>query len=175
MGTQQSDSSGGSSTVAAIQSGVIGPATPSLSAFANLGRRERDVHGIDASATVRVGHGYALRRASMMVTPDAGGVRTVYSRGTDPVTIDASAPGTHQYEAYLVAGGVLRPIPVGASFDARKGVLYWQPGLAFNGSYDFVVVRDGRTRVPVRVVLGPAAPRATAGRRPVRGLFPSTF
>ena len=43
-------------------------------------------------------------------------------------------------------------------------MLYWQPGVGFNGAYDFVVVRDGRERVTVRVVLQPDRVRTPVRR-----------
>jgi hypothetical protein len=75
------------------------------------------------------------------------------------VVFNASRAGSHKYDAYLSADGRLAPLPIGASFDQSRGILYWQPGVGYTGAYDFVVVRDGRERVPVRVVLQP--PRTT--------------
>ena len=86
------------------------------------------------------------------------------------VVVDASTPGARRYDAYLVANGRLQQLPIGASFDAGHGVLYWQPGVGFNGAYDFLVVRDGRERVPVRVVLQP-----DRRRTPVRRGFDVQF
>lgn len=62
------------------------------------------------------------------------------------------------YEGYLVAGGELRTLPVGASLDAA-GRFYWQPGAGFVGAYQLLFVKtacDGtRTRIPVDVRIGP--------------------
>jgi hypothetical protein len=69
-----------------------------------------------------------------------------------------------RYDAYLVANGELRALPAGASFDSSRGILYWQPGVGYTGAYEFVVVRDGRERVPVRVVLQPQRHAAPAHR-----------
>ena len=148
---------------------VVSAATP-VNPFSNLGRRARDVARVDASARVNATAGYSARPASLAVAADPTGLRTVYGRAQSRVIVDASAPGAHRYEAYLVADGTLRPLPIGASFDDTRGVLYWQPGLGFSGAYDFVVVRDGQAKVPVRVVLAPETFRAPVNRL-VRGLF----
>ena len=61
--------------------------------------------------------------------------------------------------AYLRALGELRPLPVGASFDAARGVLTWQPGAGYLGRYDIVVVvtddRGARFRYDLQVTLHP--------------------
>ena len=109
-------------------------------------------------------------RPTATVSADATGLRTVFSRQLERVAVDASAPGVHTYEAYRVAGDTLAALPIGASFDDRRGILYWQPGVGYLGSHDFVVVRDGRERVPVRVVLTPDSRRPPVSRL-MRGLF----
>jgi hypothetical protein len=145
-------------------------AAPPVNPFMNLGRAARDVARVDRSAAVRATGPYSVRRASLAVPADPTGLRTVYARAQGRVVVDVAAPGAHRYEAYLVANGTLGPLPVGASFDDTRGVLYWQPGVGFTGSYDFIVVRDGHAKVPVRVVLTPETYRAPVDRL-VRGLF----
>ncbi|MBN1938465.1 MAG: SBBP repeat-containing protein [Candidatus Aminicenantes bacterium] len=44
-----------------------------------------------------------------------------------------------RYEAFQVVGGERRPLPIGASFDAREGILYWQPGPGFVGEFEIIV------------------------------------
>jgi hypothetical protein len=44
------------------------------------------------------------------------------------------------YVGYLDANRELRDLPAGLTLE-RKGVLRWQPGPAFRGRYDFLVVR----------------------------------
>ncbi|NUR54598.1 MAG: hypothetical protein HOQ29_09135, partial [Acidobacteria bacterium] len=84
---------------------------------------------------------------------DTAGPRLVTARPDERIVVDAARAGIHRYDAYLVAGSELRALPVGASFDTANGVLYWQPTLGYTGAYDFVIVGEDRTRVPVRVVL----------------------
>ena len=137
----------------------------------NLGRTIGEFATIDSVSALRATLGYSLRRSSFLVDADATGTRTVRARTSDRVTIDASAAGVQRYEAYLVTGGRLRPLPVGASFDDRRGLLYWQPALGFTGAYDFIVLRDGRTAVPLRVTVSPDSARRSRTNRFMRGLF----
>jgi hypothetical protein len=137
----------------------------------NLGRTIGEIPAVDQASALRVSRGYSLRGVATPVNADVTGVRTLHARTSDRLVIDASAPGARRYEAYLVAAGRLRALPVGASFDERRGVLYWQPGLGFAGEYEFAVVRDGRTRVPLRVVVSPEPARAPRTDRFMRGVF----
>jgi len=45
-----------------------------------------------------------------------------------------------RHTAFLVVGNELRPLPIGSTFDADRGVLVWQPGPGFFGDYQFVFV-----------------------------------
>jgi hypothetical protein len=95
------------------------------------------------------------RRASAVGRIAAIGPQTVVTKELSRVVVNPFRGQTGNFDAYLVANGELRQLPVGASFDPARGVLYWQPGVGFTGAYDFVVIRDRRERVPVRVVLQP--------------------
>ena len=89
----------------------------------------------------------------------AAGPRLVTARPDQRVVVNASRPGVDRYDAYLVANNELRALPVGASFDTAKGVLYWQPAVGYTGAYDFVIVGADGARAPVRVVLDPSERR----------------
>jgi Leucine-rich repeat (LRR) protein len=69
-----------------------------------------------------------------------------------PSSVPADSPG---YAAFLLVGTELRPLPIGSTFDAERGVLYWQPGPGFLGDYDFVFVDCGRkTNKAVKIRIG---------------------
>ncbi len=125
-------------------------AQPSVDPGRDLGRHVRDLGPIDMA-----------------------GPRLVTAGLQQRVVVDVSRTGVHRYDAYLVANDSLRPLPVGASFDRQKGILYWQPGVGYSGAYDFVVVSEDRTRVPVRVVLRDD-PRRRAASRMFANLFVSS-
>jgi len=50
------------------------------------------------------------------------------------------------YSAFLLVGSERRPLPIGATFDAVRGILYWQAGPGFIGFYDFLIVSDDEVR-----------------------------
>jgi len=55
----------------------------------------------------------------------------------------SSVPAVNpRYSAYLLVGSELRPLPIGATFDAVRGVLYWQPGPGFLGEFSFIFLRN---------------------------------
>ncbi len=137
----------------ARSSGSVLEAPHQFNAGTHLGRAVRDVGRGDAETPITAGYG--LSRPSLRVIPDVLGVRTVAVLPSQRVVIDASSDGGHSYEAYLAVAGTLRALPLGASFDERRGVLYWQPPLGFTGAYDFIVVRDGYLRTAVRVMAAP--------------------
>jgi hypothetical protein len=62
---------------------------------------------------------------------------------------------TPRYSAFLLVGSELRPLPIGSSFDAERGVLYWQPGPGFLGDFDFVFVDGNRNmKKAVKIQIG---------------------
>jgi len=56
-------------------------------------------------------------------------------------TVTTGKAGYGSYEGYLVVGKELRPLPVGSSFDEKKGIFCWMPGAGFIGEYDLVFVK----------------------------------
>jgi hypothetical protein len=46
------------------------------------------------------------------------------------------------YSGSLVVGDRLRGLPVGSTFDKKRGVFYWQPGLGFVGNYSFAFIKE---------------------------------
>jgi hypothetical protein len=126
------------------------------------------------SATISAGRldvGPDLGRRAMAIGHIAKlGPQTVVSNELSRVIVDPFRGARGRYDAYLVADGELRALPIGASFDESRGILYWQPGVGYTGAYDFVVVRDRRERVPVRVLLKPHR-SLSARRTPLSALF----
>jgi hypothetical protein len=59
----------------------------------------------------------------------------------------ADSGGASRYQAYELVLGELRPLPIGATFDAEQGVLYWQPGPGFLGEYTIMFVKKTETGV----------------------------
>ncbi len=66
----------------------------------------------------------------------------------------AASSEAGRYAAYEIVLGELRPLPIGASIDARDGILYWQPGPGFSGEYRFVIVdREAGTKKSILVTI----------------------
>ena len=58
------------------------------------------------------------------------------------------------YKAYALVGEELRPLPIGASFDARDGILFWQTGPGFLGEHQFVLVDTvSKIRHTIRITI----------------------
>jgi hypothetical protein len=44
------------------------------------------------------------------------------------------------YSGYLEVGSLLKKLPLGSTFDKKRGVFYWQPGPGFVGDYSFAFI-----------------------------------
>jgi hypothetical protein len=146
----------------------------------DIGRSLAALTAVTSAAPVLMQTGFNLNAPTTSVTPGVTGARHVRATERDRVEIrlnaSTRASGDRDYAGYLVVDGQLRELPIGSSFDPRRGVFYWQPGLAFTGGYDFLFVRtraDGtRERIPVRVTLEPREPaRFASAREPWRVSF----
>ena len=141
-----------------VGSGLTAPAlADARTAFPGLGALATSLTVPDRGAGVGVARG-ALTETAAEVFPDARGVRLVRLEELERVQIQLPGP-TGAYRAYQVVSQVLRALPVGSSFDTRRGVFSWQPGAGFVGHYDFVFVRAEDTgdaeQVRVRFLIEP--------------------
>ncbi len=111
--------------------------------MSNTAQTERVVP--EADGALRIAIPEVTRIAVYLNEEDAGETEeTSISRGVR-ILSQASA-SENRYEAFQVFLGQIRPLPTGASFDSRDGVLYWQPGPGFLGEYELIFV-DKRTNV----------------------------
>ena len=145
-----------------MSSGLMAPApAPPLAhartGFPGLGALATSLTMPDRGAGVGVARG-ALTETAAEVFPGARGVRLVRLEELERVQIQLPGPAG-AYRAYQVVNQALLTLPVGSSFDTRRGVFYWQPGAGFVGRYDFVFVRAGDTldaeQVRVRLLIEP--------------------
>lgn len=61
-----------------------------------------------------------------------------------------------RYQAYALVGDELRPLPIGASFDSRDGILFWQPGPGFLGEHKFILIDSvSMTRKTISITIIP--------------------
>jgi len=65
----------------------------------------------------------------------------------------------YSYTGYLKFQDELRPLPIGSTLDADRGVFYWQPGPGFLGEYEFVFIRQSpasqKEKIRVKVFVKP--------------------
>jgi hypothetical protein len=45
------------------------------------------------------------------------------------------------HSGYQVVGNQFRPLPIGSTLDAERGIFYWQPGPGFIGQYEFLFIK----------------------------------
>ena len=137
----------------------------------------------ESSAPVRVRIGFDVRKPAEVRSPGTDGVvrieikeleRVAVSIGMDaldesPEKGRESKPGAKRppstkdnllaarYAGFLKVGGELRPLPIGSTFDAARGIFYWMPGPGFIGEYELVFVRGGAkpTKTQVRIKISP--------------------
>lgn len=117
---------------------------------------------VDRGGPVFVRRGYDESEPFETVAYDHG-TRVVVAYEIERIVIrlegDADAWRQWRYAGYSVVNLGLRPLPIGATLDAARGIFYWQPGPAFIGTYDLLFVRiatDGQIeQVAVQVVLIP--------------------
>jgi Leucine-rich repeat (LRR) protein len=115
----------------------------------------------DITSPILVRRGYVFDQPADPIYPNREGSISVSIAELERVAIyldpyPSSVPTENpRYSAFLLVGYELRPLPIGASFDADRGVFYWQPGPGFLGDYDFVFI-DSRlnTKKAVKIRIG---------------------
>lgn len=121
-----------------------------------------------ADARIASGPTLAVARLGESVPASIPGPREVRIAEMERLVLnvgDAEKDAT--YSAYRVVDGQLRLLPVGSTFDTRKGAFYWQPAPGFIGDYDFLFLKNGSgidpAPVSVRVTVGPTTAALRAG------------
>jgi hypothetical protein len=85
-----------------------------------------------------------------IVRPDETGSRTIEVKQGGRIEI--RVPHGFESAYQLVNGGQRRALPIGATWDAASGTLYWQPAPAFLGQYR-IVFTNGSGRISVGVIV----------------------
>jgi len=100
---------------------------------------------VDYWEPVRVKKGYDETIEPQMIYPDNNGLVTIEMKELERLELHLSELFSEQgdqrnYYCYLVVGNQLRPLPVGSTFDSKKGILCWHPGPGFLGRFQFVLL-----------------------------------
>ncbi|NIM14562.1 MAG: hypothetical protein GTO45_21285 [Candidatus Aminicenantes bacterium] len=76
------------------------------------------------------------------IYPNKKGITTLHLKELQRVEIHLAGPGRRDGKGYLLVGDRLRPLPIGSTFDAERGVFYWLPGPGFIGTYRLVFIEE---------------------------------
>ncbi len=93
--------------------------------------------------------GYNPEGALETLCPDENGQYTIEIKELERLVIyldDLDTPGdSGHYQGCLVKGDQLKPLPIGSTLDAVRGIFYWQPGPGFLGDYELVFIKKTGT------------------------------
>jgi hypothetical protein len=99
---------------------------------------------VDFSESPGIKKGYQRDSKLENIYPDEKGFINIEIRELERIEIHLSAlqADSSRYSGYLVVGSKLKPLPIGATLNATRGVFYWQPGPGFIGEYRFVFIKE---------------------------------
>jgi hypothetical protein len=108
--------------------------------------RRKELVESDAAITVAKGFG----ELPVVLDPAVLGARIVELKQGE--RIEVRVPRDFDEAWQLGPDGQRRSLPVGSTWKAGEGILYWQPAEAFLGRYR-IVFSNGRERISVRVIV----------------------
>jgi hypothetical protein len=108
------------------------------------GMHDISIIPLDDSSPVMVKRGYDPHAAPIECYPDDNGIITVEITELERIEIRLvpveAAWGPRLAPLYSPPLYPAMPLPIGSTFDAQRGIFYWQPGPGFVGSYPFVFI-----------------------------------
>jgi hypothetical protein len=100
---------------------------------------------LERSVPIKMSRGYKKDAKPSVIPPDKNGITHITVPQDERIVLDLSQPAGRCYFGYMKVDQQLRPLPPGASIDAKKGILYWQPGPASLGKYQLVFILLDKT------------------------------
>jgi hypothetical protein len=97
---------------------------------------------IDYSSPVRIKKDVKENIKYKTIYPNPKGIATIRINELQRVEIHVAGPGRRDGKGFQLVGEQLRPLPVGSTFDAERGVFYWLPGPGFIGTYRLVFIEE---------------------------------
>jgi hypothetical protein len=103
---------------------------------------------VDDAGPVGVIKGYGMNVAPQEMYPDENGTIIIEIEELERLEIHLGEYNTQVeegktfYSGYLVKGHLLKKLPVGSTFDHKRGAFYWQPGPGFVGDYSFAFIEE---------------------------------
>ncbi len=97
---------------------------------------------INYSGFVKVNKGFKPRKDFETIYPDENGIKSIEIKELNRLEIHLDSYKNKVepslYTGYSVVGDQLKPLPIGSTLDTTRGIFYWQPGVGFQGDYEFV-------------------------------------
>jgi hypothetical protein len=100
---------------------------------------------LERAASIKMTTGYKKDSKTRTTTADKNGIIHITIPQDERIVIDLNHPQARSYTGYLQVMNQLRPLPPGASLNAKDGIFYWQPGPASFGKYQLVFISTGKT------------------------------
>ncbi|NIM16657.1 MAG: hypothetical protein GTO45_32125 [Candidatus Aminicenantes bacterium] len=112
---------------------------------------------VDNQHPIRVKKGFKDNEKPQMLKPDEGGNIMVEIKELERLEIHLTPETTPAgwYSGFLSSEESLKPLPIGSTLDAARGVFYWSPGPGFVGDYELVFIdllRNRLRRVNIRIL-----------------------
>jgi len=95
---------------------------------------------LEQTAHIKMATGYKKDAKPATIPADKNGIIHITAPQDERIVLDLSQPPGRSYTGYMKVNQQLRPLPPGASIDAKDGILYWQPGPASFGKYQLVFI-----------------------------------
>ena len=88
---------------------------------------------------------------SQWIAPAENGIFSIYIEELEPLEIRLGElfSGSH---GYMKQGDILKPLPIGSTFDKVNAVFYWIPGPGFVGNYELVFIENHSFKAMRKVV-----------------------
>ena len=111
---------------------------------------------MDYDHPVRVKRGFKDDEEPQSHEPDEAGNTAVEIEEVERIEIHLAPDTQHlapkkapsyRYMGYLVTDETLKPLPIGSTLDAVRGVFYWSPGPGFVGDYELIFIDTLRNRL----------------------------
>ena len=100
---------------------------------------------VDRFTPIKMRTGYREDNEPRELTANQNGSIHISIPQDERIVLDLGQPYMNSYSGYLNVNRQLRPLPPGASLDAKSGIFYWQPGPASFGKYHLVFLAKNET------------------------------
>jgi hypothetical protein len=100
---------------------------------------------IPGSRSALVKKGYNDEVNHREIYPDEEGFMHIQCQELERIELALKDTPPGYVTGYLVVGDEPRPLPIGSTLDAEKGIFYWQPGPGFLGKYHLVFIERDET------------------------------